>query len=410
MRVFRWAIIAVLVFGATASYAADDAPPIRQFDIPTIERLGREMYERDQLAWKATDILFTRHKKEELAAQKQRGWIVDSYPDHAVVRFIRETDLGPMLSYDVTFTAGQVLNYSEPQAALLSGEELAQYNARMTALKNVDRMCTENLNTIVLKDPKGDDWLVWAMAATTDPKLIVVGGHYRFSISSDGKTILQKDALSRNCQNFTREKGTDGEQVQLVMTQVVSNIPVETYVFDTLSYGQALRVGTPDGKVWKIDDGKIVNIDMDMPGVDGMAARVLTGLDEKCELMVTDVTHPADKPLTVDIDSVISSTEGEKKFEPKIPKDAKAEAVMCGRNDFLLAPNDYKVLARGIVLYIVDRGKGHPERMGALEISGGEFRFREVKGAPLIEQQEKQINARLNAFQTAIQSSNKDHL
>lgn len=296
MRVFRWATIAVLVFGATATYAADDAPPIRQFDIPTTERLGREMYEQDQFAWKATDILFRRHKKEELVAQKQHGWIVDSYPDHAVVRFIREADLGPMLSYDVTFTAGQALNYSEPQPVLLSSDELAQYNARTLALKNADRMCAENLNTIVLKDPESDGWLVWAMAATTDPKLIVVGGHYRFSISSDGKTILQKDALSRSCQNFKREKGPDGEQVQLVMTQVVSNIPVETYVFDTLSYGQALRVGTPDGRAWKINDGKITKIDMDMPGIDGAAARHLEAFNENCLLMVTDAQHPESNP------------------------------------------------------------------------------------------------------------------
>jgi hypothetical protein len=178
MRAFLVVLVAVSVIRTGTGFAKDaPPPPIREFDIPTIERLGREMHEQDQLAWRATDILFTKHSKEELLVQKQHGWIVDSFPDHQVVRFIRETDLGPMLAYDVNFTAGQALTYSEPQSAPLSGDELAQYNARMTALKNVDRLCAETVNTIALKYPQGDGWLVWAMAATTRPDEMIIGGH-----------------------------------------------------------------------------------------------------------------------------------------------------------------------------------------------------------------------------------------
>lgn len=385
---------------AVAAHSEDAPPPIREFDIPTIERLGREMYEQDQLAWKATDILFTKHSKDELRAQKQHGWIVESFPDHEVVRFIRETDLGPMLAYDVTFTAGQALAYPEPQSALLSGDELAQYNARTTALKNVDRLCAETLNTVALKDPQGDGWLVWAMAATTKPDEMIIGGHYRFAISSDGTSIKTRDSLSRNCQTVSKNPG------DLITSQIVSNTPVETLVFASLTYAKVLRVGTPDGQAWKIDGDKIEKIDMDMPGIDGLSARAVAGFAENCELMATDTSHPADKPLWIHIDSVIASTEGNAKFEPKLPSDAKAEAVMCGRDGYFLAPNDYKVLQSGFVLNIVDKGRGHLERMGALEISGGRFRFRGIKGDPMTKEQMSQIGARLDAFQTAIQSAN----
>jgi len=167
-----------------------------------------------------------------------------------------------------------------------------------------------------------------------------------------------------------------------------------------------LRVGTPDGEAWKIDGDTITKIDMDMPGVDGLSARAVAGFAENCELMATDDSHPSDKPMSIHIDSVIASTEGKAKFEPKVPPGAKAEAIMCGRNGYFLAPNDYKVLLSGIVLYVVDKGWGHAERMGSLEISGGQFRFRGVKGDPMTKEQMNQIGARLDAFQTATQSGN----
>jgi hypothetical protein len=46
------ALLPSLGFGA-----AQDAPPkIREFDIPTLERLGQDIYTQDQFAWKATDV------------------------------------------------------------------------------------------------------------------------------------------------------------------------------------------------------------------------------------------------------------------------------------------------------------------------------------------------------------------
>ena len=310
----HWRIVFALASLILAPCArADDAPPpIREFDIPTIERLGREMYDQDQLAWKATDILFTKHKKEELVALKQHGWIVDSFPDHDVVRFVRETDLGPVFAYDVTFVSGEATGYSEPQNTLLSGEDLTQYNARTTALKNVNRMCAETMNTVALKDPQGDGWLVWAMAATTKPDTMIVGGHFRFTISKDGKSIVRKDALSHSCLNIAKPRPKNDETtLGAFVGHMVSLTPIETYVFDSLSYRETFNIETLDGKAWKIADGRISEIDMDMAGDDGKTAQLLAGLAEKCELMVVDATHPPDKPKTVDIDSVIFSTQGD---------------------------------------------------------------------------------------------------
>jgi hypothetical protein len=140
-----------------------------------------------------------------------------------------------------------------------------------------------------------------------------------------------------------------------------------------------------------------------MAGIDSIAARTLAGFDENCEVMATDASHPSDKPLFVGIDSVILSTE-RNNFEPKIPKASKANGVMCGRNGFFLAPNDFKVLKAGIVLYVADKGRGHPERLGVLEISDGRVRFRSFKGDQPTSEQLTNIQSRLNTFQNEFYS------
>jgi hypothetical protein len=102
----RWRIHAfagMLATFATPAWADDTLPPIRRFDIPTIEKLGRQMYEQDQEAWKATDILRAKHSDDELKAGNLHGWIVDPFLDRDVVRFIHDGANGPEAFYDVTF-------------------------------------------------------------------------------------------------------------------------------------------------------------------------------------------------------------------------------------------------------------------------------------------------------------------
>ncbi|HTT98762.1 MAG TPA: hypothetical protein VMF58_11985, partial [Rhizomicrobium sp.] len=337
MRGFGLAIFAV-IFGAAVAHAADDTPTplptpaIREFDIPTIERLGREMYDQDQLAWKATDVLFTKHKKDELVAQKEHGWIVDSFPDHRdVVRFVRDTDAGPVPAYDVTFTAGQPSGYAEPQGETLNSEELAQYNARWTAIKNVDRRCAETINTVALKDPESDGWLVWAMAATTKPDVMVVGGHFRFTISKDGKSVIRKDALSRGCLMFSKPGPKNGQEVMgAFVGHLVSLNPIETYVFDSISYHQKFDVATLDGKAWKIVEGHVELINMDMPDPDGSMAEMLMGMNEKCFAVVQSGDA---KYQTVSISSVLQATQKKGPYTPDASSSGTLKLIGCGRPD-----------------------------------------------------------------------------
>lgn len=395
----RWLMAAVL---CTSAAMADDAPlpPIRQFDLATIEKLGRAMYDQDQEAWRATDLLEARYKRDDLRARGLAGWIVDSFPDRDVVRFVRAADAGPEPFYDVTFPKNGQPVLSEPAEHAFSPEERAQYDARTLALKSVELKCSDTYNTVVLKDPEKPGWLVWVMAATTNPDTVIVGGHTRFTVSADGKTLLARDKLSKSCGGFSK-KDLSGD---FVTTEIVSLLPVESYVFASLSYRMVLRVETRDGAMWKINADMITPIDVDMEGGDGVDARGLLGIVERCRSM-TMSEKVGGEPSWNDIDGVIAATEKAGKYEVKPTPPTKTDAVYCVRAGLVPLPNDYKVVLAGHRLFIDDRGEGHPKRLGELEDLDGQLRFRILDGDPLDDALKARIEKRMDSMRAVFQAA-----
>jgi hypothetical protein len=398
-------VVVVAVPAASQSASPNDAlPVIRQFDIPTIEKLGREMYEQDQFAWKATDIALAHFTEEGLRSQKTHGWIVETTPAGSMVRFVHDTPDGSTFFYDVTFPASGAPSASIPDNTTLNADEKAQYDARILAIANIKPNCSNRYNTIILKDPQGNGWLVWVMAATTDPQSIVIGGHYRFTISADGKTVIQKDALSKSCMTMKKPATHDGELEDAAWTQIVSTAPLETAVFASLSYKIPLFVGTLDSKVWKFDGDEVTNVDMDSPGVAGSAARYIAGLMEDCRIIETKIGETPEKYYLQDSVDVINATEKDSPFKLTPSAGYQAASVTCGRRDFVPAPNDYKVVLAGYPLIIIDTGVGHPKRTASLEIVGGRFQFRQFDGERPSDDLKSRIGARLDSFQNIVQA------
>ncbi|MDE2181869.1 MAG: hypothetical protein KGJ78_02485 [Alphaproteobacteria bacterium] len=255
----RWFAIvgAMLVLPASA-----DDKPIREFDLATIEALGQHMYRQDQEAWKATDILLAKHSLADLQSGRIRAWIVDDDgSDLNVVRFIRSGANGPEAVYDVAFVPGEEPKLTEPLVGTLQSVEIAQYNARELAAENFDFRCSnEPANTIAFWDPHGKSWLVWVMSVTKDPQQMMIGGHERFTISADGKSIIQKDALSKSCLMLSKTGQSGEKPVAYYFTHIVSNTPVETHVFASLSYRATFFVGTSATDVWSIEGGRITKV------------------------------------------------------------------------------------------------------------------------------------------------------
>lgn len=415
----KMAVIAAIAVGTILPSLVEGAPQpplpkIRDFDIPTIERLGREIYTQDQLAWKATDIaLAQRGGLRVMQRDGAKGWITVSVEGRDVVRMIRPTRGGPEALYDVTFAQGAEPVFSTPENRTLNSEEVAQYSARMLALDNIGQRCAEIYNTVALKDPESDGWLVWALAASTDEDKIITRGHYRFTISADGKSIRQKDALSTTCtqhskRELQRQVPASAQALSVLqLSHVVSVKPPETFVFTSLSYPYTLFVGTNDGEVWKFDKGAVTGVSDDAPDPDGFSVRMHAAVTEVCSGILTNPnqTPPRFYP-TKGTFKIIEAVERNPTFTLNVDPGFEVAGFICARKSIGPLPNDYKVLAGKAELMISDVGEGHPKRMGKLSRTDRIFRFEIIDGEPLTDDLKARIGARLDAFEKAATPAN----
>ncbi|MHC4573809.1 MAG: hypothetical protein ACYS76_06710 [Planctomycetota bacterium] len=254
-------LCALLLNGCATSPRASrkiPQPAIREFDVSTIEELGRRIYERDLYAARATDTLFEEvGTPERLEEEKIRGWIVQETNKEVLVRFIKQVDENFAPAYDITFASLDKGTLTKATGKL-SPDESAQFNARQLALKNIPEFFSPRYNTVVLPDVDGKGFLVYALAATTDPDLVLIGGHYRLTVSQDGTKVEQVDRLFKSFLVLSKsDLPKDGETVGLVASHVVSNTPVETHVFVSLLHNQPLFIVTMDGEMWKTEKGTI---------------------------------------------------------------------------------------------------------------------------------------------------------
>lgn len=95
---------------------------------------------------------------------------------------------------------------------------------------------------------------------------------------------------------------------------------------------------------------------------------------------------------------VLEATARPGPFKPGLPAGA---SIACGRSSIVPASRDWKVLEAGHVLYIVEATGAKDGRIGALEISAGQFRYRLIEGQ-LTPAEAEQVMERLNAFQLSV--------
>jgi hypothetical protein len=116
-------------------------------------------------------------------------------------------------------------------------------------------------------------------------------------------------------------------------------------------------------------------------GIEEEACKYLAPVDGEMVMFENDHLH------------VLTLSRSDAAFEEDLPAGAK---VLCLRSAPVPAPGDWKVPAAGHALYLTeDRMNG---RTAALEISGGQFRYRLLSGE-LDESEAQQVRARLAEFQ-----------
>lgn len=221
--------------------------------IALAEKVGQAIFLHDKAAWQATDALMEARGADPAV----RGWISLDIPGGWLVRFIRVSDSSPCAAYDVTLRGETASVVALEPCQRLEGTQLASYNAREVAIQQLDERCTAQYNSVVLPGALmgKSGWLVYLLAATTTPDEVVVGGHFRILVSSDGKRVLEKTKLSSTC--LTLPPPANGEkQVGAVVSHVISPYPIETHAFLSLLHQNPIYILTEKG-LWKAWDGQI---------------------------------------------------------------------------------------------------------------------------------------------------------
>jgi hypothetical protein len=187
----------------------------------------------------------------------------------------RASSLLLILSFSATVVAaGEIREFSVPTLERLGNELIrasrspdrgatdpVRKRARQTAMAALrGKLFNLRYDYVVLQDPEGQRLLVYALGKAAKAAEVVLGGHIRVTVSSDGTRIERVDPLSKSILVASdRESGLPAgyKPVGLYFNQIVSNKPVETFIYAAHLAKKNIYVGTPDGKLWVIKNGRM---------------------------------------------------------------------------------------------------------------------------------------------------------
>ncbi len=252
---------AFLTLLSTTVTAADEEIPAEYR--PAIERaeyLGTALYVHDVAAARASDELTKRRvfKKDK----RVQGWITEIVEGgDVVVTFAGEDGGAAMALYRVRVPPeGRTATYEAlVPAQPLSVSERALFAARTVATAEFSKrkeICSTMYNTVVLPIQRpGDPFiLVYLLAATTKPDVLVAGGHVRYEVSPDGAHIEGERTFTKSCLELPlAPPKKDHKLASLMMTHLLDPTPTEVHVFLSRLHDMRLAIGAVEsGILWEV--------------------------------------------------------------------------------------------------------------------------------------------------------------
>ncbi len=237
--------------------------PAHQYadEIAQAEELGKIIYEKDIAAWVGTDKMLA-ELGNDVSGLPIRGWVTDKDGKRYRVNFIGEQG-GEFKVYYQAWTKGKKVKKTKTyeQGIALTSQQMTMWKARQLASKQEFEKCAKTYNTVVVPyEHAGVSKLyVYLFASTTDPSKVVLGGHHRFLISSDGMKVENHIEFSNSCIALDKQSVPDGSSVAgLLITHLKTNYPQEHHVFGALTHGLSLYVSIAKTRdVYEVKNGKI---------------------------------------------------------------------------------------------------------------------------------------------------------
>jgi len=252
-------LFALPIFLVSALAAEDSAKENYDSEMAQAEELGKIIYEKDIAAWIATDKMLA-ELGGDVGGLPIRGWVTDKDGSHYRVNFIGELNGKTKVFYQA-WTRGRKVKKSKVYKLgfPLTSDQMTMWKARKLVVDQKFKQCSKTYNTVIVPyESSGEKRLyVYLLASTTDPKKIVMGGHYRYSVSLNGEEVLSKIDFSNSCLELDKEPNSVG----IIVTHLKTNYPQEHHVFLGLSHDIQLYVSAAKTEVlYNINNGKISKV------------------------------------------------------------------------------------------------------------------------------------------------------
>lgn len=251
---------AVVLFSFLLSVTVFASGQIKDKDLPAylagVTERGHALYAYDQAAWHGTDAIFALHPDTNGLAR----YICKRTPSGWVVSFMKWNE-----KHDRLFVVYEASESSQP-----STFAARQYSPPMDATDDMDGMeralelaagdfVAQNrpYNTAILPAPGGNLY-VYIYPGQTKDTIWPLGGDVRYTISPDGKQIIEKRQLHKTILDM--EFKPESHTVAGVHSHILSDVPEDTDVLYVLTRRPSLPefIGTPKGRMFTVhEDGSI---------------------------------------------------------------------------------------------------------------------------------------------------------
>lgn len=249
----------------TATEAAGREQPVPADLAQAVERsgaIGRLLYVFDEVAAIGTDALLAevpdlqRHGVAGYVPMQEMG--DDGKPTSSFLVSFFTAQPTPRVAYDVRVSPNAkpvVLPFTPPKKATPGFASLAR--ARQLALKSVPSSGQPINPVLVPAEAIGESGvLVYLLAGTAEPDVVVLGQHTRVHVSEDGTRVLAVTPLTKSVMEINTRSSGGGSIAAITVTHSTTDYPLETHVFASLLSRLPIYVLTARG-TWRVQGDAI---------------------------------------------------------------------------------------------------------------------------------------------------------
>ena len=214
--------------------------PASKDELAAISARGKALYDYDQAAWHASDAAMKVLQKMGALQNSAMFYVADRVKDKWVVSFGTLSDDREEFRVVLEAVQDGKTKYKTSKFETPKLDKGRVLNLARAVWKCRSEFKGENrpYNIAVLPAPK-DNWYVYVLPAQTDANVFPIGGDVRYTVSQDGKTIIETRQMHMSVNEFQGAPPGRGAPAAMVRTAVLDDVPEDSDVFFALAFKPA---------------------------------------------------------------------------------------------------------------------------------------------------------------------------